>query len=166
MKHILTTMWENYWLHAKSEIQAILLQSIELMPITPSFWESVVNHIISCVPPPFKRCLSNLTYFVFHKSYITLFPYVLLSPFSPPLPPPCYQSSIYEVTSKVVCLFCFVLFVALRSTKHTLMSFVTLFITLESLRWVGVHRVGFIIFQPIVEKLLNIEQFVFHWKFL
>jgi len=87
------------------------------------------------------------------------------SSFTPP-PPPCYQSSIYEVTSKVVCLFCFVLFVALRSTKHTLMSFVTLFITLESLRWVGVHRVGFIIFQPIVEKLLNIEQFVFHWKFL
>jgi hypothetical protein len=34
---------------------------------------------------------------------------------------------------------------------------------LESLQWVGVDQVGFIMFQPMVEKLLNIEQF-FHWN--
>jgi hypothetical protein len=127
MKHILTTMWErHYWLHAKFEIQAILLQSMELMPITPSFWESVVNHIISCVPPPFKRCLSNLTYFVFHKSYITLFPYVLLSPFSPPLPP--MLSIIYLWSNFEGCLFvlfCFVCRIKIYQTHvdvfcHTL----------------------------------------------
>jgi hypothetical protein len=30
---------------------------------------------------------------------------------------------------------------------------------LESPWWVGVHQVGFIIFWPTMEKLLNIEQF-------
>jgi hypothetical protein len=33
-----------------------------------------------------------------------------------------------------------------------------LLLVLESPRWVGVHWVGFMMFQPMVEKLLSIEQ--------
>jgi len=39
---------------------------------------------------------------------------------------------------------------------------VTLSVLLEGPQWVGVHQIGFKMFQPIVEKLLNIEQ-KNHW---
>ncbi len=38
------------------------------------------------------------------------------------------------------------------------MPLATLFVHLESAQWVMVHLVGFIMFQPIVEKLLNVEK--------
>jgi hypothetical protein len=44
-------------------------------------------------------------------------------------------------------------------------SFAGLLVPLESPQWLGVHQVGFIMFQPAVEKLLKIEHF-FHWKFI
>jgi hypothetical protein len=37
-------------------------------------------------------------------------------------------------------------------------------VSLESLQWVHVHPGDFIIFRPIMQKLLNIEQ-IFHWNF-
>jgi hypothetical protein len=38
-------------------------------------------------------------------------------------------------------------------------------VPLKSWGWVGVHLVGFVMFWPTVEKLLNIEH-CFHWKFI
>jgi hypothetical protein len=61
----------------------------------------------------------------------------------------------------VICLsVC--LSVRLRPPK--LQCLLVLLVLLESTWWVGVNRVGFIMFQRVV-KLLNIEQF-FHWKFI
>jgi hypothetical protein len=43
--------------------------------------------------------------------------------------------------------------------------FVTLPVLLEGPQWIGVHQIGLKTFQPIVEKLLNIEQKI-HWIYL
>jgi hypothetical protein len=43
--------------------------------------------------------------------------------------------------------------------SQTMMPLATLLISLESFQWVAVHQVGFIMFQPTMKKLLNIEQF-------
>jgi hypothetical protein len=40
--------------------------------------------------------------------------------------------------------------------------FVALLVLLEDPQWVGVHQIGFKMFQPTMEKLLNIEQKI-HW---
>jgi hypothetical protein len=136
MKHLLTTMWDIEFMQKK------IWRYKPFYCNQWSWW---------CLSPLQEMSL-KIDLFVFHKSYNNMFPYVPLSPFSPPM-----LSIIYLWSNFEGCLF--VLFVALRSTKHTLTPFVTLFITLESLGWVGLHQVGFIIFQPIMEKLLNIEQF-------
>jgi len=104
-----------------------LLQSMELMLITPSFWESVLNHIISCVPTPLQEMSLKLDLFcVPQESYITSFPYVLLSPFSPPFP--SMLSIIYLWSNFEGCLFvlfCFVCRIKIYQTHvdafcHTL----------------------------------------------
>jgi hypothetical protein len=57
------------------------------------------------------------------------------------------------------------LFVCHVGISQIRFSFAGLLVPLESPQWLGVHQVGFIMFQPAVEKLLNIEHF-FHWKFI
>jgi len=43
-------------------------------------------------------------------------------------------------------------------TFKTTTLLATLLVLLQSLSWVGVQKVGFIMFQPLMEKLLNIEK--------
>jgi len=53
----------------------------------------------------------------------------------------------------------FVLFIYHVRISQTTMYFATLLISLENLQWIGVQQLGFKIFWPMVEELLNIEHF-------
>jgi hypothetical protein len=63
----------------------------------------------------------------------------------------------HHLSTKEGCLF-----VCQIETK---MPLPMLLVPLKSPWWIGVHQVGFIMFQSTVEKLLNTKQF-FHWKFI
>jgi hypothetical protein len=52
----------------------------------------------------------------------------------------------------------FVCFICHVEISETMAHIAMLLVLLESPQWVGVHWVGFIMFQPTMEKLLNIEQ--------
>jgi hypothetical protein len=52
----------------------------------------------------------------------------------------------------------FVLFVFYVEISETTAPLAMLLVPLESPWWIGVHQLGFIMFGPMVEELLNIEQ--------
>jgi hypothetical protein len=54
-------------------------------------------------------------------------------------------------------LFCFVLFVPMRSTERTGMLQITVLVSWESSRGEGVHQLGFMAFGLAAQKFLNIE---------
>jgi hypothetical protein len=72
-----------------------------------------------------------------------------------------HSKGVIYLWRKVVC---FVLFVCHMEISQAAAPLATLLVLSKSRRWVGVHRVGFVMFQLQV-KFLNIEQF-FQWKFI
>ncbi len=64
-----------------------------------------------------------------------------------------YSEGYVNLFMKFVCLFVFVCCVEISQTTTPLVAF---FVLLESPQWDEVHQIGFIMFQRMLEKLLNI----------
>ncbi len=64
----------------------------------------------------------------------------------------CEEISMCEGRKILVCFVCDI------NISQTMVYVAAFLVTLESFQWIGVNQVGFIVFWPTLNKILNIEQ--------